>query len=96
VMTQNMALPMGFVDQFTIWHAVIGVAEGIITALFLSYLLSVRPDLIDALKKPEAKTMRGVLITLGIITAIIFALTIFTSELPDGLEYVWEHVLGFE
>jgi len=79
-----------------IWHTVTGIAEGVITAAFIGYLLSVRPDLIDGTQPLEGRPMTGVLITLGIITLLVFALTMFTSQLPDGLEYVWEHVLGYE
>jgi len=89
----NLSIVMG---SMGFWHAITGIAEGAITAAFIGYLLVVRPDLVDSDKPVEKGTMRGVLITLGVITVIVFALTVFTSELPDGLEYVWEHVLGYE
>ncbi|MCL2491256.1 MAG: energy-coupling factor ABC transporter permease [Coriobacteriia bacterium] len=78
------------------WHAVIGIAEGVITALFLGYLLAVRPDLIDGSQPAQEKTMRTVLLTLGVIALIIAGLSFFASVRPDGLEFVWETVLGYE
>ena len=33
VMTQNMSLPMGFIDQWTIWHVVI-TAASVVLAVF--------------------------------------------------------------
>jgi len=89
----NFAVVMG---SMGFWHAIIGVAEGAITAAFIGYLLAVRPDLVESTNPVEKGTMRGVLITLSVVAIIVFALTVFTSELPDGLEYVWEHVLGYE
>jgi cobalt/nickel transport system permease protein len=89
----NFGIVMG---SMGFWHAVIGIAEGIITAAFIGYLLAVRPDLVDSDKPVERGTMRGVLVTLCVVTVVILALTVFSSALPDGLEYVWEHVLGYE
>jgi cobalt/nickel transport system permease protein len=87
----NFALVMG---SMGLWHAIIGVVEGIITAAFVGYLLAVRPDLVDSTQTTEAGTMRGVLITLSVITVAILALSLISSKRPDGLEYVWRFVLG--
>jgi cobalt/nickel transport system permease protein len=89
----NLTLVLGAMG---FWHAIIGIAEGAITAVFLGYLLTVRPDLVDAKQRVEEKTMRGVLLTLGLVTAVVFALCFVASTRPDGLEFVWEHVLGYE
>ncbi|MCL2818397.1 MAG: energy-coupling factor ABC transporter permease [Actinomycetia bacterium] len=89
----NFSIVMG---SMGFWHAIIGVVEGTITAVFVAYLLAVRPDLVDGDRPVIEGTMRGVLVALGIVALVIFALTVFTSGLPDGLEYVWGHVLGYE
>ena len=79
-----------------LWHAIIGIAEGVITAAFIGYLLKVRPDLIDAERSDEQHPMRGVLLTLGAIALVVFALSALASTRPDGLEFVWRTVLGYE
>jgi len=79
-----------------LWHAIIGIAEGAITAAFLGYLLAVRPDLVDSEHAVEHHAMRGVLITLGAITVVVLALSVVASTRPDGLEFVWGTVLGYE
>jgi cobalt/nickel transport system permease protein len=89
----NFVLVMGAMG---FWHVITGIAEGVITTVFLGYLLAVRPDLVDDTQPVEHTPMRGVLITLGIITLIIGTLSFFASTRPDGLEFVWGTVLGYE
>ena len=79
-----------------LWHALIGIAEGVITAGFIGYLLSVRPDLVDAERPIERHTMRSVLLTLGAVALVVLALSAVASTRPDGLEFVWGTVLGYE
>lgn len=71
------------------WHALIGVGEGLITAGLVSYLLSVRPDLLEASAEPKGATMRPVVVTLGVTAIIAAGLSFLASSRPDGLEYVY-------
>lgn len=80
----NLAIPtMGLV------HAVIGVGEGFITVGILAFILSTRPDLIQAGESYQASNR------LVWIFGLLFALTLvilspLASTHPDGLEWVAE------
>lgn len=89
----NFVIVMGAMG---FWHAIIGIAEGVITAGLLGYLLSVRPDLVDDTPDRGRISLRAVFITLGVVTVIIGALSFFASSRPDGLEFVWGTILGYE
>jgi cobalt/nickel transport system permease protein len=89
----NFGLVMGAMG---FWHAIIGIAEGVITAGLLGYLLTVRPDLVDDTQTSAQTSMWKVLVTLGIITLVVGVLSFFASSRPDGLEFVWGTVLGYE
>ncbi len=77
----SVALPaMAFV------HAVIGIAEAMITCMILAFVFKVRPDLIyDRQAKPIGRI--GIALVLAVVL-ILLALSRFASELPDGLERV--------
>jgi cobalt/nickel transport system permease protein len=85
----SLALPaMGGV------HMLIGIGEGIITALVLVAVAKARPELLET----TAETPKtGQVATLGLIAALGLAMFVspFASEWPDGLEKVAEK-LGFE
>lgn len=92
----NLAFPV-----MTGVHALIGLGEGLITALVLSAIAQVRPELVcgaDALVGPSTpgKTLRPLLV-FGILAATGLALFVspFASKLPDGLNFVAQK-LGFE
>ena len=78
-------------------HAIIGVGEGLITALVLTAVNAARPELLrNQSHEGNSRTYKtfalyGLLVTLGLI---IFVAP-FASPLPDGLEKV-SKVLGFE
>jgi cobalt/nickel transport system permease protein len=80
-------------------HALIGIGEGVITALVLSAIASVRPELVLqgagawTERNPEATRQHSSLapvLVFGMLAAVGSALFLspFASQLPDGLEYV--------
>ena len=78
-------------------HAIIGVGEGLITALVLAAVHSTRPELLrndsHGLKGRDLKIfiLYGLLVTAGLLVFV----APFASPLPDGLEKV-SKVLGFD
>ena len=77
-------------------HLLIGLGEGIITALIVSLLLRVRSDLLYVnSKKNKSNTLST---SYGVLIALILSLTLVTpyaSSSPDGLESVASD-FGFE
>lgn len=77
-------------------HLLIGLGEGIITALIVSLLLKVRSDLVYVnSKKNKSNTLST---SYGVFIALILSLTLVTpyaSSSPDGLESVASD-FGFE
>lgn len=101
----------GGVDPGTVFgamagvHAIIGIGEGIITALVVGAVLVVRPDLVygtadlDLVPSGDSAPSRlavGTFVIAGLVAA--FALVFFVAPIaspnPDGLEYVAEET-GF-
>ena len=73
-------------------HLAIGIVEGIVTAAVLCFIHSVRPEILDGAGNTETKSFKKVLLILILVTFIVGgALSIFVSELPDGLEWSIEH-----
>ena len=72
-------------------HFLIGLGEGVITALIVGLLIRVRPDLIYAYdredKNTRAVSFYGLFIMLILLLSLI---TPFASSSPDGLESVAE------
>ena len=78
-----------------VWHALIGIGEGLITAGLVSYLLGVRPDLLAGERLREAASLRGVSITLALVALAAVGMSFLASARPDGLEFVYfEKSLG--
>ncbi|MGH8925408.1 MAG: energy-coupling factor ABC transporter permease [Acidimicrobiia bacterium] len=79
-------------------HALIGIGEGIITALAVGAVLAVRPDLVKGvsdlnLQRADTAPSRGSIITFivgGLIVALalVFVVAPIASGDPDGLERV--------
>lgn len=67
-------------------HAFIGIGEGLITAGVLTYLTTVRPDLLPGDNPPLNKWLIPIVGTL----LIAGVLSLFASAWPDGLERVAE------
>lgn len=82
-------------------HLVIGIGEGVITALVLGALHRVRPDLLEPWPTRPRDSVRApgrdpvAVRPWGLLaTGVLLALAPFASELPDGLEHTAER-LGF-
>lgn len=69
-------------------HAIIGVAEALVTGLALHYLSVLRPDLLLGSVHTQGRVplLRTAMIGLGLATVIVTVLAPFASELPDALE----------
>jgi cobalt/nickel transport system permease protein len=79
-------------------HLGIGLVEGIVTALLLAYLHSVRPELFSApVPGSGARTLRPVIIGLALAALVVGGtLSWFASADPDGLEWSMAKVSGKE
>jgi cobalt/nickel transport system permease protein len=80
-------------------HLAIGLVEGIITAAVLSYIHTVRPELISSAVSEESLapslSMKKVIAALAIAAVITGGLlSLFASAFPDGLEWSMEGVAG--
>jgi cobalt/nickel transport system permease protein len=73
-------------------HMLIGIGEGLITALVLSAVLKARPELIE-----DSAPSTGSVVAVGLVVALGLALFVapFACSWPDGLEKV-ATTLGFE
>ncbi len=78
------------VGSMTFWHSLIGIGEGLITATLIGYILSVRPDILEA---PERTTStRGLALGLGVFAVLAAGISFLASANPDGLEYVYGRI----
>ena len=77
-------------------HFLIGIGEGIITALIVGLLVRVRPDLVYAYDRNDSNTTNVSLYGLFIVLILLLTLiTPFASSSPVGLESVAEN-FGFQ
>ena len=92
----TISIPVGTVLLAMVTtHFIIGFGEGIITALIITLLIRVRPDLIYAYERSDENTTKVSFYGLFIILILLFSLvTPFASSSPDGLESVAEE-FGF-
>ena len=92
----TISIPVGTVLLAMVTtHFIIGFGEGIITALIITLLLRVRPDLIYAYERGDENTTKVSFYGLFIILILLLSLiTPFASSSPDGLESVAEE-FGF-
>lgn len=74
------------------WHALIGAGEAVITALTVSAVISVRPDLVYAARlsaSARPRRTRGLMLGgVAVSLALAGAVSFFASSSPDGLEHV--------
>ena len=92
----TISIPVGTVLLAMVTtHFIIGFGEGIITALIITLLIRVRPDLIYAYDRSDENTTKVSFYGLFIILILLLSLvTPFASSSPDGLESVAEE-FGF-
>ena len=92
----TISIPVGTVLLAMVTtHFIIGSGEGIITALIITLLIRVRPDLIYAYERSDENTTKVSFYGLFIILILLLSLvTPFASSSPDGLESVAEE-FGF-
>ncbi len=87
----RVSLPFGtFLALMQSIHLAIGVIEGLITAVLVSYLSQHAPDILESrpVREPAPPPKGGILAPIGIGALLcggIFSL--FASGLPDGLEW---------
>jgi cobalt/nickel transport system permease protein len=77
-------------------HMLIGIGEGLITALVVVAIARVRPELVDEGARPVTTERYGEVVAFGLLIAAGLALFVapFASPWPDGLEQV-AATLGF-
>ena len=92
----TISIPVGTVLVAMVsTHLIIGLGEGIITALIITLLMRVRPDLVYAYDRSDENTTKVSFYGLFIILILLLSLiTPFASSSPDGLESVAEE-FGF-
>ena len=92
----TISIPVGTVlIAMVTTHLIIGLGEGIITALIITLLMRVRPDLVYAYDRSDENTTKVSFYGLFIILILLLSLvTPFASSTPDGLESVAEE-FGF-
>ena len=92
----TISIPVGTVlIAMVTTHLIIGLGEGIITALIITLLMRVRPDLVYAYDRSDRNTTKVSFYGLFIILILLLSLvTPFASSSPDGLESVAEE-FGF-
>jgi cobalt/nickel transport system permease protein len=76
-----------------LFHAAIGLGEGLITGLVVRWLLIRRPEMLTARSPlPETGWSMGRYATVGLCCSLFIAVCLapFASEWPDGLEAVGE------
>jgi cobalt/nickel transport system permease protein len=88
----TISIPVGTVLLAMVTtHFIIGFGEGVITALIITLLIRVRPDLIYAYERNDENTTKVSFYGLFIILILLLSLiTPFASSSPDGLESVAE------
>ena len=71
-------------------HLLIGIGEGIITALAVGSVMATRPDLVYGARAVPRRLSTPAFVGLGIVTAIVLVVFVapFANPNPDGLERV--------
>ena len=92
----TVAWPAGFTAMAGV-HMVIGIGEGLISALVLLAIQRMRPDLTSEVSGPTPPRPWGELVRYGLLVALGVAIFVapFACPWPDGLESVAAK-LGFE
>lgn len=90
------ALPFGqFFTLMTTIHLLIGIGEGVATAVVLYFVKSYRPSLLNVSIRKERHSSGKVLAILGGVAAVLAAtFSWIASAHPDGLEWSIERITG--
>ena len=93
----NAALPL-VMGAMGLWHAVIGIGEGLISAGMVAYVLRVRPDLLSqGTGLDRSATVRRLAAGFVVLALLAAGLSFMASSNPDGLEFVYfEEGVGTE
>lgn len=98
VLSGISALPFtSFVSMMQPIHLGIGVAEGVVTAIIVSFVHKARPDIFtesDKVKQGFMKSIVPAFLALALVTGGFISW--FASEKPDGLEWSIKKVTGKE
>jgi cobalt/nickel transport system permease protein len=78
-------------------HMLVGIGEGLITALVLAAVARVRPELVEPDAATEPRHSYGAIMAYGVVVALGLALFVspLASRWPDGLDRTAE-ILGFK
>jgi cobalt/nickel transport system permease protein len=92
VWASGAALLAPVVGAMGLWHAAIGIGEGLVTAGLVAYVFAVRPDLMKA----DARVLRPrtLALSLGTLAVAAVGASFLASTFPDGLQRV-ASTLGF-
>jgi cobalt/nickel transport system permease protein len=80
-------------------HLAIGIGEGIITAIVLTFVYKIRPEILENATEgkliEQTVSLKKVLVSLTIVTLVTGGLlSLFASAYPDGLEWAMEKTAG--
>lgn len=95
-----MALPFGsFAAVMLSIHLAIGLVEGLVTAAILSFVVTLRPEILEsAFHRREigsAISLQRILTVFALVTIVVAGgLSLAASAYPDGLEWSMERVAG--
>lgn len=90
-------LPLSFgLITMGIYHALIGIIEGGVTAFALSLIRSARPDIVSGQTPPVPRKATDAVIIAGITIALVLAVLApyYASTYPDGLENTFLSAYG--
>jgi cobalt/nickel transport system permease protein len=90
-------LPLAFgLVTMGIYHAVIGIIEGGVTAFALSLILHARPDIVSGENPAGSRKARDMIVISGITVALAIAIfaPYYASTYPDGLDSAVLSVYG--
>ena len=76
------------IPAMVFWHALIGIGEGALTLLVISYLASINSEMLrfEKLKPKISLSLGGALLSATTILALLYLLLPLSSARPDGLE----------
>lgn len=73
-------------------HAVVGIAEALLTGLIIGFVLRTRPEIVAGRTDPTPASRRRVLAVAGAAVVAVAAAIVIASDRPDVLETVLERL----